>query len=94
MDYNEKIDKMVSDSINSDKDTIKKKLRIDDLMIEYLKRHNKNVNDIGSFLPIRFMNLEDYDFKYKILKEAIDKNILIEETELYLYLEKDNFVNK
>ena len=49
----------------------------------YMKKHHISSEDMHILFPNSFMTLDDYDLKIRILVEALNNNILIEETNLF-----------
>lgn len=56
----------------------------------YMTEHNITNEDMQFLIPRLFLVLYDVDLKNRILVEALNKEILIEETDLYKQLLKDN----
>ncbi len=53
------------------------------LISMYMQKHNISYEDMYMLMPSSFLALDDYDYKIRILVEALNNNILIEETKLY-----------
>ena len=81
----ELIDKLIDeDGLEDSLDVFSKKAEYTSLLTDYLaKRHVDIMDDYNDLVPREFQISDDYDSKNKILKDALEKGISLEQSEFY-----------
>jgi len=84
-ELNQYVKTLMDDLESEDMSTKLKKLTYSELLDEYLIKHGKDkmLDDYSDVVPVMFQISDDYDKKNKILEDAINNGILIENSTLF-----------